>query len=207
MSPTGSMDALNDAIGHVDEDIVVQTTIDANLQAVAEKALDGRARAERRQERRRPGRGDRDDAGWHGARAGRRPQLRRQPVQPRGRGQTPARIGLQAVRLSHRARARPHARHGARGQADQRQRLAAGKLQPRIFRPGDADPGAGAIAQYGVGAADARGHADGRDPHGLSARHRLEARAECVDRARHLGSLDARTGRRLCVASPMAATR
>ena len=34
------MDALNDAIGHVDEDIVVQTTIDANLQMVAEKALE-----------------------------------------------------------------------------------------------------------------------------------------------------------------------
>src|SRR5215831_3656011 len=35
-----AMDALNDAIGHVDEDIVVQTTIDANLQMVAEKALE-----------------------------------------------------------------------------------------------------------------------------------------------------------------------
>ena len=34
------MDAINDTIGHVDEDIVVQTTIDANLQAVAEKALE-----------------------------------------------------------------------------------------------------------------------------------------------------------------------
>jgi penicillin-binding protein 1A len=33
------MDALNDAIGHVDEDIIVQTTIDAALQASAEKAL------------------------------------------------------------------------------------------------------------------------------------------------------------------------
>jgi penicillin-binding protein 1A len=33
------MDALNDALGHVDEDIVVQTTIDANLQASAEKSL------------------------------------------------------------------------------------------------------------------------------------------------------------------------
>jgi penicillin-binding protein 1A len=33
------MDALNDALGHVDEDIVVQTTIDATLQASAEKAL------------------------------------------------------------------------------------------------------------------------------------------------------------------------
>src|SRR5262245_41358948 len=33
------MDALNDTLGHVDEDIIVQTTIDANLQAGAEKAL------------------------------------------------------------------------------------------------------------------------------------------------------------------------
>jgi penicillin-binding protein 1A len=33
------MDALNDTLGHVDEDIIVQTTIDANLQASAEKAL------------------------------------------------------------------------------------------------------------------------------------------------------------------------
>jgi penicillin-binding protein 1A len=33
------MDALNDALGHVDEDIVVQTTIDATLQTSAEKAL------------------------------------------------------------------------------------------------------------------------------------------------------------------------
>ena len=33
------MDALNDTLGHVDEDIVVQTTIDSNLQASAEKSL------------------------------------------------------------------------------------------------------------------------------------------------------------------------
>jgi penicillin-binding protein 1A len=33
------MDALNDTLGHVDEDIIVQTTIDANLQASAEKAI------------------------------------------------------------------------------------------------------------------------------------------------------------------------
>ena len=33
------MDVLNDVLGHVDEDIVVRTTVDANLQADAEKAL------------------------------------------------------------------------------------------------------------------------------------------------------------------------
>jgi penicillin-binding protein 1A len=34
------MDALNDTLGHVDEDIVVHTTIDASLQANAEKSLE-----------------------------------------------------------------------------------------------------------------------------------------------------------------------
>ena len=34
------MDALNDTLGHVDEDIVVHTTIDASLQASAEKSLE-----------------------------------------------------------------------------------------------------------------------------------------------------------------------
>jgi penicillin-binding protein 1A len=33
------MDALNDVLGHIDEDIVVETTIDANMQASAEKSL------------------------------------------------------------------------------------------------------------------------------------------------------------------------
>ena len=33
------MDAINDVLGHVDEDIVVRTTIDSSLQASAEKAL------------------------------------------------------------------------------------------------------------------------------------------------------------------------
>ena len=34
------MDAINDVLGHVDEDIVVHTTIDSGLQASAEQALD-----------------------------------------------------------------------------------------------------------------------------------------------------------------------
>ncbi len=34
------MDALNDVLGHVDEDITVTTTIDTGLQAIAEEALD-----------------------------------------------------------------------------------------------------------------------------------------------------------------------
>ena len=35
------MDAINDVLGHVDEDIVVKTTVDTSLQAEAEQALDG----------------------------------------------------------------------------------------------------------------------------------------------------------------------
>ena len=85
----------------------------------------------------------------------------------------------------------------APGRADQDQRLAAGELQPRILRPGHAQQSAGALAQHCVGAPDHGIHAGGSDPHRLPARHRLEARAQCLDRARHLGSLAARTGQRL----------
>ena len=70
------MDALNDVLGHVDEDIVVRTTIDAGLQASAEKSLADELGAQGRQGRRQPGRAGGDDAGRRGARAGRRPQLR-----------------------------------------------------------------------------------------------------------------------------------
>ena len=123
-----------------------------------------RARAARPEVRRRAGRDGRDDARRRGARAGRRQELRREPVQPRGRRQAPAGLGVQAVRLSHRARARAHARHHPRGQADRGQGLEAGELQPRILRPGDADAGARAVAQHRVGAAHARSRARRRSP-------------------------------------------
>ena len=162
---------------------------------------------ERRQGRRRPGRDRIDDAGRRGARAGRRPELRREPVQPRGRRQASAGLGVQAVRLSHRDRARPHAGHGARGQGDLDQGLEAGELQPRILRAGHAQAGAGDVAQHRVGAADAGVRADRGDPHRAPARHRLQARAERLDRARHLGGVAARTGLRHWRRSPTAGWR
>ena len=191
------MDVLDDLIGRVEQDIVVETSVDPALQAAAETALVDELDQERRQGRRRPGRGGGAVAGRRGARAGRRPELRREPVQPRGRGQAPARLGVQAVRLSHRDRARADAGHRARGQADRGQGLAAGELQPRVFRPGAADQGAGAVAQHRVGAADAGVRADRRDAHRAPARHRLQARAQRLARARHLRGLGARAGRRL----------
>ena len=115
------MDVLDDLVGRVEQDLVVETSIDPALQAAAEKALvdELAPRARSSASRRAPGR---DDAGRRGARHGRRQELCREPVQPRGRGQAPARLGLQAVRLSHRARARADAGHRARGQADRRSR-------------------------------------------------------------------------------------
>ena len=201
------MDVLDDLIGRVEQDIVVETSIDPALAGRRRDGAGRRACEERRQGRRRPGRAGGAVAGRRGARAGRRQELRREPVQPRGGGEAAARLGVQAVRLSHRDRARADAGHGARGQADRGQGLASGELQPRIFRPGVADQGAGAVAQHRVGAADAGIRADRRDAHRAPARHRLQARAQRFARARHLGGLGARAGRRLRRRSPTAASR
>ena len=117
-------------------------------------------------------------------------QLRREPVQPRGRGQAPARLGVQAVRLSDRARARADPRHDARGQADRREGLEAGELQPRIFRPGVAARRRWRMSLNTVSVRlTLEVGAEGGGAHRAPPRHRLEARAERLDRARHLGSL------------------
>ena len=63
-----------------------------------------RTRREEREIQCHPGRAGGDDARRRGARHGRRAELCREPVQPRGDGQTPARLGVQAVRLSDRDR-------------------------------------------------------------------------------------------------------
>ena len=63
------------------------------------------------------------DTGGRHARAGRRPLLRRKPVQSRAQGQAPARLRLQAVRLSRGARERPDARQHRAGPADPRHGL------------------------------------------------------------------------------------
>ena len=70
-----------------------------------------RTRPQGREVRRAAGRAGRDDAGRRDPRTGRRQELRRKPVQPRGRRQAPAGLGVQAVRLSDRARARADARY------------------------------------------------------------------------------------------------
>ena len=136
------MDALDDTVGAIDEDIVVTTTIDL------EDAVRGRARADRRTQRqgrevrRRPGRSRRGRSDRRGQGDDRRAQLCRQPVQSRGRGEAPAGLVVQAVRLSGGAGEGPHPGHGARRRADLGQGLESGELQPGIFRPRHADEGA-----------------------------------------------------------------
>ena len=113
----------------------VYTTIDPDLQQAAEKRSSktacrhreaprryehAPARQDRRRQRRRrapdPAGGARRDGPANGARArdGRRPRLRREPLQPRRAGEAAAGLGVQAVRLRRGARGGLHAGDGDR---------------------------------------------------------------------------------------------
>ena len=150
------MDVLDDLVGRVEQDIVVETSIDPVLQAAAEKALvdelalkggkfdvaqgaivamtpDGAVRALV------------GGKNYAESQFNRAVAAKRQP----GSAFKPF-VYLTALERG----LTPETR--ARGQADRAQGLEAGELQPRIFRAGDADAGAGAVAQHRVGAADAR---------------------------------------------------
>ena len=88
--------------------------------------------------RRQQGRGTRlhpGRAGGHGCRrhragAGRRRRLRAEPVQPRRHGAPPARLGLQALRLSGRHGKGLYARHRRRRRPLRLQRLGARRMPP-----------------------------------------------------------------------------
>ena len=108
------MDVLDDLVGRVEQDLVVETSIDPVLQAAAEKALVDELALKGAKLDVAQGAIVAMTPGRRGARHGRRQELRRKPVQPRSRRQAAAGLGVQAVRLSHRARARAHARQRAR---------------------------------------------------------------------------------------------
>ena len=169
------MDVLDDFVGTVESDIVVATTIDPALQAAAERAIVDELDAKGAALQRQPGRLRGDAAGRRAEGAGRRPQLRGEPVQPRDGGAAPAGLGLQALRLSRRAGARAHPRHGARGRPGQLQGLEPGELFPRLSRPGHAARRARPVAQHRRGAARPRGRAEGGRADGAAARHHLAA--------------------------------
>ena len=201
------MDVLDDLVGRVEQDIVVETSIDPALQAAAEKALV--EELAKNGEKAGVGQGAlvaMSPDGAVRALVGGRNYAESQFNRAVAAKRQPGSAFKPFVYLTALERGlTPDTR--ARGQADRDQGLAAGELQPRIFRPGHAQAGAGDVAQHRVGAADAGVRPDRGGAHRAPARHRLQARAQRLDRARHLGGLGARAGRRLSRRSPMAAWR
>ena len=88
---------------------VVRTALDTSLQKNADAAVESSLRQYGQEYHAQAGRRRADGCRRRRARHGRRPRLRRQPVQPRDRRDAPARLLVQALRLCHRA----HARHEA----------------------------------------------------------------------------------------------
>jgi penicillin-binding protein 1A len=139
-------------LASVERDVVVETTVDLQLQKEAERAVaetwTRKARSSARA--RRPW--SPVDGTWRGPRHGRRAILFEKSIQPGGRRETPAGLDLQTVRVSDCNRAaRAPPRHGSRRQAGHVWQLVA-QEQPRRFpRAGDADHRARLLYQYDCG--------------------------------------------------------
>ena len=149
-----------------------------------------------------------DDAGRRGAGHGRRARLRRQPVQPRHPGAAPARLGLQAVRLSRGARARLAARRPC--SSTRRSASAAGSRDDYDGRyQGDDDRwprrSRSRSTRWRRRCCSAPGSRKRRRD-GPAARHHLAAAARRRAGARHQRGNAAGADRGLCAPSPMAAT-
>ena len=171
------IDVLDDLVGQVDQNIVVETSIDPKLQSVAEAAIIDELAAKSVKFNVTQGalvamtphgavRAMVGGRNYADSQFNRAVTAKRQP----GSAFKPF-VFLTAVESGL------DARYDAPGCADQRQGLDAGELHPGIFRPGDADPGDGDVAQHGGGAARPRGRREERGAHRAPARHRLEAEA------------------------------
>ena len=150
-SSTGTGRARSSAAGST-----CKTTIDLGLQERARKAISKWLHGPNRPTAALVALDPRERAG---ARDGRRRELPREPVQPRGAGRAPAGLVLQAVRARDRARAGDLAVHDARVEAgdDLARRPALVRpqlrgLEPRLDRPDDRDD---LLRQHGLRAADA----------------------------------------------------
>ena len=171
----------------------VTTTIDLDMQEMARKAIvkwlpdaagpDAALVAMNRADGRR-------------ARDGRRPELPREPVQPRGAERAPAGVVVQAVRARDGARAGDRAGDDVRVEAAERlprrqvrlDRELRGRL-PRDDRPHDRDD---PLRQLGLHAADAARRAEGRRRRGEAARRHERAQRLPLDRPRRRGGQPAR---------------
>ena len=147
------MEELPALIGETRDDVIVDTTIDLDLQKLAEKSIRRLIDENGKKLNVSAGRAGVDRFDRRGARHGRRLRLCRQPVRPRLGGPPPARLGLQALRLSGRPRAGPQARQRAQRCADQDRQMDAGQLPRQILRPRHAGDRAGQVAELGRGAA------------------------------------------------------
>ena len=160
-------------VGTPRQDITVETTLDKPMELDAGRAAADVLVAAI------PARGSSQAAVVSGGRPGpgarpdRRHRLCRQPLRPRRRRPPPGRIELEAVRLSGRARGRPHAGHGGGRRAGADRRLVAARLRGRLPRPHHPAAGPGAVDQHRRRAPGRRGwpRRGGRD--GPSAGDRL----------------------------------
>ena len=192
------MDAVDDLIGRFDQDIVVETAIDPALQSAAERALaetlaqkgEKLAVGEGALVAMTPDGGVRALVGgtsYSESQFDRAVAAKRQP----GSAFKPF---VYLTALEHGLTPDTVREDGPiTGEG-----LAAGKLRARISRPGDLDAGARQFAQHRRRAPDLGVRAAGGHSHRLPARHQLAAAAQCLDRARHLGSLADRACLRLC---------
>ena len=188
------MDLLPGYVGALDEDVVVDTTIDLDLQAAAARAV--AATLDRRTAR-----------SSASARARWSPSTRAARSRRWSAGATTARASSTAPSMRTASRARRSSRSSIsrrwkRGLGPNTVRIdqpvSIGGWSPenytREYRgPGDADDGAGAVAEHGGGAARRRRSAPtawSRPPRRLGIS--LAAQRHAVDRARHVGG-DARS--------------
>ena len=141
---------------------VVRTAIDMNVQRAAEDAIENQLRQFGRDYHATPGRHRGRRSRRRRARDGRRPRLWRQPVQPRRRRLSPARLVVQALCLHHRAAERLQADLDRRRRSGLHRQLVSAELRPLLFRRGDADAGDHPFDQRRSGEAVDRARRQGR---------------------------------------------
>ena len=142
-------------------DVTVRTTLNLDLQSLAEGVVARRLDAEGGEEEGGPGRHGGAQQGGRDPRPGGRARLRGQPVQPRHPGQAPGRLAVQALRLPHGLRERLQPRHGAGRPADPDRRLGAAEFDGPVQGRGAPAQRLRAIDQHGGGPARRRGRHPG----------------------------------------------
>ena len=132
------------------------------------------------------GRAGVDGARRRGTRDGRRQGLYHVELQPCGDRAAPARIGVEAVRLSRRDRGGPQTRRSDRRRADHDRRLEPAQRRASLLRPDQHPHRLRAVAQHGRGEARADARLRHGRRHGAALRHLDRDQHASLDGARHL---------------------